>query len=169
MVTSQSSEEYTLKLAVPIAGLNTKKRKSKIHSRSGIESCNMANFEDHVSKHYVPWRPNAAVVNFFQNMRQRRVPQPESKDSVRITNTPPPSTPQYAGRNHKRGAKGATTSDRLSTTARAQTNFTKGSHTGSAPIRKRKSSGATSNKPRRKRRSKKKKDVLEKRFANIKL
>ena len=46
---------------------------------------------------YVAWRPNAATIKFFHDLRDRRIAEAAGENVVRITDTPPPApaAPRY--------------------------------------------------------------------------
>ena len=79
-------------------------------------------FENTPIKKFLAWSPNADFVKFFQNMKHRNVPENEAS-VVRVTNTKPPSTPQFLQKSRKggKGNKSLSQSDIISDTAKSLT------------------------------------------------
>ena len=86
----------------------------------------MASFDGSPQKRYVAWRPNQAVVRFFEDMARRRIPATQ-QDSLPITNTSPPTSGQYATKRKRAAPSNSGASQKISRTAQAQLNCKPGS------------------------------------------
>ena len=128
-----------------------------------------------MTKTYVPWKPNAGVVKFFENMAKRKIPAGD-EDLVRVSASPPTN---HGKTSERVVTPGGISSTRLAKTAMSETNFKKGSSRRKRVRRKRttvrktsqKRKKATKTKKRVKKKStskKKKKNPIEKRLNNLK-
>lgn len=110
-------------------------------------------FRENPPNQYVPWRPNKQFINFFEQMKKRRVPATEN-DTMKVTNVSPPGGSGVNGGKGPRGRKTkanySTPSEVLVNTAHARTglriNSAKSSAAGkrSSTVRKRTSKKAGS-------------------------
>ena len=81
------------------------------------------------NREYISWRPNKAFMQYFENMKKRRVPASDGS-SARVTNTSPPSSEnnEYRKKKRKMSPKTPTASDIMVTTAKAQMGYKNGSN-----------------------------------------
>jgi hypothetical protein len=100
---------------------------------------------------YVAWRPNQQFVNFFEQMKKRRIPSTEAP-TMKVTNSSPPTgsgvknstSNELSGNRGKKAKNGrkvnySSPSEVLVNTARAQTGYKR--KRKMAPSRRRKASG----------------------------
>ena len=80
------------------------------------------------NREYKSWRPNKSFVQFFENMKKRRIPASDTQ-SARVTNTSPPgeSMNHNGNNNNKKRNNGYTpaASENLVRTAKAQMGYKK--------------------------------------------
>ena len=129
-------------------------------------------FDRNPPQTYVPWKPNADFMRFFNDLKKRRISAPDSTSSaVRISEKPPtapPSTssnrlhhPHPRRRRHRMKHNYSTPSEVLVNTAIDQV--------GAPPKKKQKQKQKRPCKKDKKRLHKSKKDKLEKRLRKARL
>ena len=124
------------------------------------------------TKTYSPWRPNKAVVKFFENMKRRKIAQP-TDPTTKITDSSAPKSdgfsraPREVAQQKRVKVNYASPSDTLVSTARAQTGYKRQQRKRPSP-RQPKAVKATTSKARKKA-AKKDVNSIEKKLRKIKL